>query len=86
MKKSLSIKIPYRTMLKLEKDGNFTPRYLSNFIEEHLDQEINTKDSLELCHSYTLKIDPDLHKSIKLKAIEHNLPINEFIARLLRKY
>ena len=40
----------------------------------------------ELSYNYTFKITKDLHKSIKLIALEVDIPMNELIGRLLVMY
>ena len=85
--KSLNIKIPLSDAQDMDDNEQLNPIYLSEFITATL----NHNDSLdnpirELCYNYTFKIDNDLHKSIKLKALELDLPMNELVGRLIDKY
>jgi hypothetical protein len=39
-----------------------------------------------MAFNYTFKIDTDIHNSVKIKAQENNLPVTEFLGRLLKAY
>ena len=85
--KSLNIKIPLSDAQDMDDNAQLNPIYLSEFITATL----NRTDSLdnpirELCYNYTFKIDNDLHKAIKLKALELDLPMNDLVGRLIEKY
>ena len=84
--KNLNVKIPLSIAQHMDDNALLNPIYLTEFITVNL----NHADSLdkpisELCYNYTFKIDTDLHKTIKLKALEVDLPMNELIGRLIEK-
>lgn len=85
--KSLNAKIPLSVAQRMDENAQLNPTYLAQFITDNLsyiyslDKPIN-----ELSYNYTFKIDDDLHKSIKLIALEADLPMNELVGRLLAKF
>ena len=85
--KSLNVKIPLDIAARMSDNAELNPNYITGFIvsyfyrAEELDQPITGP-----AFNYTFKIDNDLHKSIKLKAIELDLPMNEVVGRLLVEY
>ena len=85
--KSLNVKIPLPIAERMDDNAQLNPIFLTQFITDNLsyvyslDKPIN-----ELSYNYTFKIDTDLHKSIKLIALEADLPMNELIGRLLVKF
>ena len=85
--KSLNVKIPLPVAQLMDDNAQLNPVYLTEFINANLSHA----DSLEkpisdLCYNYTFKIDNKLHKTIKLKAIELDLPMNDLVGRLLVKF
>ena len=85
--KSLNVKIPITIAQHMDDNEQLNPIYLTEFITAN----IRHADSLEkpisdLCYNYTFKIDNKLHKTIKLKAIELDLPMNDLVGRLLVKF
>jgi hypothetical protein len=84
--KSLSIKIPIGIAHHMDDSGRLNPSWIAGFIILNKNKEIDERPVKGLCFNYTFKVDEVLHKDVKLQAIEHNLPVNEFIARLLEKY
>lgn len=85
--KSLNIKIPISDAQDMDDNEQLNPTYLSEFITANLSHtDILDMPISELCYNYTFKIDSELHKSIKLKALEVNLPMNELVGRLIDKY
>lgn len=85
--KSINVKIPLTVATELDDRAELNPMYLTEFLVTYLNCEEGAKQPItELSYNYTFKIDSELHKAVKLKAIEQDLPMNEFIGRLLNKY
>lgn len=84
--KSLTIKIPLTIAQTLDDRGQLNPPYLQQFINTYIACEPPTEPIQELTFNYTFKIDSDIHKSIKLKAIDKGLTMNELVGRLLSKF
>lgn len=86
--KSLNIKIPLSIAQQLDDNAQLNPEYLTGFLVSHLSYGSTIKNhKLEgLMYNYTFKAPKDLHRMVKLKAIELDLPMNEFAGRLLAYY
>ena len=84
--KSLSIKIPVKIATLMDDRGELNPSFIAGFLIVNKDKKVPDSPTTGLTVNYTCKIDSLLHKHVKLKAIDNDLPINEFVARLLEKY
>lgn len=84
--KSLSVKIPVDIAKQLDDNAQLNPRWMSGFLIINMKKKVPDSPAEGLMVNYTCKIDDLLHKHVKLQAIENDLPINEFVARLLVKY
>lgn len=84
--KSINIKIPLTIAQRLDDRGQLNPQYISQFITTFSDSEVPKLPISELTYNYTLKVNADLHKKMKIRSIENNLPMNEMLGRLLVKY
>lgn len=84
--KSLSIKLPVDIAQHMDDNARLNPNWLTGFILLNKDKAVTDSPVKGLCINYTFKVDPTLHKQVKLAAIERELPLNEFIARLLTNY
>jgi hypothetical protein len=83
--KSLSVKIPLSIAQLMDDSAQLNPNWVAGFLVLNYNRPINKRPQ-EMTYNYTFKVHDDLHKTIKLKAIDHDLPINEFVARLLSTY
>ena len=88
--KSLNIKIPVDLAVDMDNRAQLNPDFITGFLITYLNcaTHENLKDVhyKTLTYTYTFKIDSDVHKAVKLKAIELDMPMNEMVARLLIKY
>jgi hypothetical protein len=83
--KSLSVKIPLRIAQLMDDNAQLNPNWVTGFLVLNYNKTIEERP-VEMTFNYTFKVNDELHKTIKLKAIDHDLPINEFVARLLSTY
>ena len=85
--KSLNVKIPILDAQLMDDNAQLNPIYLTEFITANLSHADRLdKPISDLCYNYTFKIDNDLHKTIKMKALEVDLPMNDLVGRLIEKY
>jgi predicted HicB family RNase H-like nuclease len=70
----------------MDDKARLNPSWLAGFLILNKDKSPDEKRVTGLSYNYTFKIDETLHREIKLKAIEHDLPMNEFVGRLLTIY
>lgn len=85
--KTLNVKVPITLGKILSDSGRLNPEWFTSFISEYIDREVTIKpDQTEFTFNYTFKIEDSLHKKLKLKAIEGDIPMNEYSGRLLLEY
>lgn len=86
--KSLNIKIPMKEAIDMDNYADLNPQSITKFIVRYFQHlpEVVDKPITQLTSNYTFKIDDDLHKLIKIKSIELNIPMNELIGRLIEQY
>lgn len=70
----------------MEDNEHINPIYMNKFFHNYLGCDLPQEPVTGLSINYTFKIGVTTHKTIKLKAIEHDLPMNEFLGRLIAKY
>jgi predicted HicB family RNase H-like nuclease len=84
--KSINVKIPLSIASSMDDRGELNPAWLTQFIEIYQDRELPNEPIKEFTFNYTFKINEALHKKLKLQAIDKDLPMNEYIGRLLVTY
>ena len=85
--KNLNVKIPLSIAQHMDDKAQLNPTHLSEFITANLSHADSLdKPITELCYNYTFRVDNELHKAIKLKAMEIDLPMNELVGRLIENY
>jgi hypothetical protein len=84
--KSLSIKIPITVAQLMDDNAELNPNWLTGFLVLNYSKQAPAEPLEGLNMNYTFKIDEGLHKAVKIAAIEANLPINEFVGRLLEDH
>jgi hypothetical protein len=84
--KSLSIKIPLSIAQKMDERAELNPMWLTDFIKDYIDLNAPEQPIQELTYNYTFKIGDSIHKQVKLKAIDCNLPMNDLVGRLIAEY
>lgn len=85
--KSINIKIPLEVAQRMDDNAQLNPIFLSEFITANIiHADSLDKPISDLCYNYTFKIDNKLHKTIKLTALEVDLPMNDLVGRLLAKF
>lgn len=70
----------------MDDKARLNPSWIAGFLILNKNKPAPENPVKGLTYNYTFKIDEVLHKEIKLLAIENDLPINEFVGRLLEKY
>ena len=86
--KTINIKIPLDIVQDLDERDRLNPQWLTTFILAHWAYVSLVKDKpIEgLTYSYAFKIEDDIHKMVKLKAVEFDVPMNELLGRLLQRF
>ena len=86
--KTLNIKIPISVAQRMDNNAQLNPQYITSFIVVNMLNVENVLDSpiKELTYNYAFKIPSDLHTTLKLKGIEHDISMNELVGRLIESY
>jgi hypothetical protein len=84
--KSLTIKIPLTIAQSMDDRGQLNPRWATNFVITYMNKPLPDQPIQEFTFNYTFKVEDDLHRTLKLKSFEQNIPMNELIGRLLATY
>lgn len=86
--KTINVKIPLDIAQDLDDRGRLNPQWLTSFIITNWSYASLVKDKpLEgLSYTYAFKVDEDLHKMVKLKSVELDIPMNELLGRLLQRF
>lgn len=86
--KTINIKIPLDIAQDLDDRARLNPQWITSFILDnwpHVDL-VTDKPVEGLSYNYAFKVEDDLHKLVKLKSVELDLPMNELLGRLLQQY
>lgn len=85
--KSMNVKIPLDIAARMSDNAELNPSFITGLIVTNFRSLPKLVEKIEEpAFNYTFKIDSDLHKSIKFKAIELDLPMNELIGRLIVEF
>lgn len=86
--KTINIKIPLDIAQDLDDRARLNPQWLTSFIVVNWSfvNLVTDKPVEGLTSNYSFKVVDDLHKMIKLKAVELDLPMNELLGRLLQSF
>ena len=86
--KTINIKIPLDIAQDLDDRARLNPQWLTSFILVNWSYvDLVTDSPVEgLTSTYSFKVDDDLHKMVKLKAVELDLAMNELLGRLLQRF
>lgn len=85
--KSLYVKIPKDIAEKMHDLGQINNSYIKGFITANLHKLDGMESPVEgLYVNYTMKVESDLHKSIKLKSITLDMTMTDLLARMFSNY
>lgn len=84
--KTMNVKIPLDVAQKMSDNGHLNGEYIKELIIMKIEQELPAEELGGVPFNYSFKIPDNIHKLVKLKAIEKNLPMNDLIGRLIVRY
>ena len=86
--KTINIKIPLDIAQDLDDRARLNPQWLTSFIVVNWKYVglVADKPLEGLTSNYSFKVVDELHKTVKFKAVELDLPMNELLGRLLQQY
>lgn len=86
--KTINIKIPLDIARDLDERARLNPQWLTSFIVVNWSYVSLVKDKpIEgLTYNYAFKVEDEIHKMVKLKSVEFDIPMNELLGRLLQRF
>jgi hypothetical protein len=86
MRKTMNINIPITIAQRMDDRGELNPSSLMDFLENYLSCDCTDVEIDELTLTYTFKVDEDIHKAVKMKALLSDMTIKSYVGKLLKKF
>ena len=85
--KTITIKINLGQAQELDDRAQLNPSFIGEFITHHLHGTfIGEQRSTELSFTYTLKVSNELHKSLKMAALQNDMTMSEYVRQMFQVY
>ena len=85
--KTITIKINLDQAQALDVHAQLNPSYIGEFIQSHLGCALlGERRSAQLPYTYTLKVPNELHKAVKIAAMNEDLTMSEYVRQLFQVY
>ena len=85
--KTITIKINLDQAQELDDRAQLNPTFISEFITHHLhDAFIGERRSTQLPFTYTLKVSNELHKALKMAALQNDMTMSEYVCQMFQVY
>ena len=85
--KTITIKINLDQAQELDDGAQLNPTFVSEFITRHLhDPFIGERRSTQLPFTYTLKVSNELHKALKMAALQKDMTMSEYVRQMFQVY
>ena len=84
--KTLTIKLNMSDAQTMDDRGQLNSKFLTDFIRDHMGRAFLDGAPRELVYTYTFKVPDDVHKAVKLAAIEDNLTMSEYVRQMFAVY
>ena len=85
--KTITIKINSDQVQELNDRAQLNPMFVSEFISRHLhDAFIGERRSTQLPFTYTLKVSNELHKALKMAALQNDMTMSEYVRQMFQVY
>ena len=85
--KTITIKINLDQAEELDDRAQLNPTFVSEFITRHLHAAfIGEHRSTQLPFTYTLKVSNELHKALKMAALQDDLTMSEYVRQMFKVY
>ena len=86
--KTITIKINLNQVQELEDRGQLNPTFIGEFITCYLPHAafIGEHRSTQLPFTYTLKVSNELHKALKMTALQNDMTMSEYVRQMFQVY
>ena len=84
--KTITIKLNLDQAQELEDRGQLNPKFVSEFITHYLHAGQPRYRSTQLPFTYTLKVSNELHKALKMAALQNDMTMSEYVRQMFQVY
>ena len=84
--KTITIKINLNQVQELEDRGQLNPKFVSEFITRYLHAGQPPYRSTQLPFTYTLTVSNELHKALKMTALQNDMTMSEYVRQMFQVY
>ena len=90
--KTITIKLNLDQAQELDDRGQLNPTFVGVFIARHLHGRhlhaafIGERRSTQLPFTYTLKVSNELHKALKMAALQEDMTMSEYVRQMFQVY
>lgn len=85
--KTLTIKTNLDNAEQLYDRGQLNPAFISDFIQNHLGHAlIGERRASQLSFTYTFKVSDELHKAVKIAALNEDLTMSEYVRQMFQVF
>lgn len=85
--KTLTIKINLDEAQQLDDRGQLNPTFITAFIQNHLGHAfLGERRTTQLPFTYTFKVSDELHKAVKMAALNDDLTMSEYVRQMFQVY
>ena len=84
--KTITIKINLDQVQELVDRAQLNPTFVSEFITRYLHAGQPRCRSTQLPFTYTLKVTNELHKALKMAALQNDMTMSEYVRQMFQVY
>ena len=85
--KTITIKLNLDQAQELDDRAQLNPTFISEFITDYLHGAlISGQRSTQLPFTYTLKVSNELHKDLKMAALQNDMTMSEYVRQMFQVY
>lgn len=85
--KTLTIKINLDVVQQMDDRGQLNPSFVTDFIQNHLGHAfLGERRTSQLPFTYTFKVPDNLHKAVKMAALQKDLTMSEYVRQMFQVY
>jgi len=84
--KTITIKINLDQAQELDDRAQLNPSFIGDFITRYLHAGQPRCRSTQLPFTYTLKVSNELHKALKMAALQNDMTMSEYVRQMFQVY
>ena len=84
--KTITIKLNLDQAQALDDRAQLNPSFIGDFITRYLHAGQPRSRSTQLTFTYTLKVSNELHKDLKMAALQNDMTMSEYVRQMFQVY